>query len=76
MMALDHGFNVVIEKPMTFSLDEAKLLQQKVEETGLFLCLTHTYSGFPMIKQARQMIQENALGKIRKVWVEYPTGMA
>ena len=42
MMALEHGFNVVIEKPMTFTLDEAKQLQQKVEETGLMLCLTHT----------------------------------
>lgn len=74
MMALDHGFNVVIEKPMTFSLGEARLLQEKVEATGLMLCLTHTYSGYPMIKQARQMISENVFGKIRKVWVEYPQG--
>ena len=74
MMALEHGFNVVIDKPMTFSLEEAKLLQRKVEETGLLLCLTHTYSGYPMVKQARQMIQETAFGKIRKVWVEYPQG--
>ncbi len=74
MMALDHGFHVVIEKPITFTLDEAKQLQKKVEETGLVLCLTHTYSGYPMVKQARQMIQEGALGKIRKVWVEYPQG--
>lgn len=74
MMALDYGFNVVIEKPMTFSLEEAKLLQQKVEETGLILCLTHTYSGYPMVKQAKAMINEGKLGKIRKVWVEYPQG--
>ena len=74
MMALDHGFNVVIEKPMTFSLEEAKLLQQKVEETGLILCLTHTYSGYPMVKQAKAMVNEGKLGKIRKVWVEYPQG--
>ena len=47
MMALDHGFNVVIEKPMTFTLEEAKQLKKKVEETGLHLCLTHTYSGYP-----------------------------
>lgn len=53
MMALDHGFHVVIEKPMTFTLDEAKQLKKKVEETGLTLCLTHTYSGYPMVKQAR-----------------------
>jgi predicted dehydrogenase len=74
MMALDHGFHVVIEKPMTFTLDEAKQLQKKVNETGLQLCLTHTYSGYPMVKQARAMVQGNALGKIRKVIVEYPQG--
>ncbi len=74
MMALEHGFNVVIEKPITFTLDEAKQLQQKLEETGLLLCLTHTYSGYPMVKQAKQMVKEGVLGKIRKVWVEYPQG--
>lgn len=74
LMALDKGFHVVIDKPMTFTLDEAKQLQKKVEETGLLLCLTHTYSGYPMVKQAKQMIREGALGKIRKVWVEYPQG--
>jgi predicted dehydrogenase len=74
MMALDHGFNVVIEKPITFSLDEAKQLQKKVAETGLILCLTHTYAGYPMVKQAKAMIREGKLGKIRKVWVEYPQG--
>jgi len=72
--ALDHGFNVVIEKPITFTLDEAKQLKKKVEETGLILCLTHTYSGYPMVKQAKAMVREGAFGKIRKVWVEYPQG--
>ena len=74
MMALDYGFNVVIEKPITFSLEEAKVLKQKLDETGLILCLTHTYSGYPMVKQAKAMISEGKLGKIRKVWVEYPQG--
>jgi predicted dehydrogenase len=74
MMALENGFHVVIEKPITFTLDEAKQLKQKVEETGLTLCLTHTYSGYPMVKQARAMVVEGALGKIRKVMVEYPQG--
>jgi predicted dehydrogenase len=74
MMALDHGFHVVIEKPMTFTLDEAKQLQKKVDETGLLLCLTHTYSGYPMVKQARAMVQGGVFGKIRKVYVEYPQG--
>ncbi len=74
MMALEHGFHVVIEKPIAFTLDEAKQLHQKVQETGLILCLTHTYSGYPMVKQARAMVTGGALGKIRKVWVEYPQG--
>lgn len=74
MMALDHGFHVVIEKPMTFTIEEAKQLKQKVEETGLLLCLTHTYSGYPMVKQAKAMVADGALGKIRKIWVEYPQG--
>ena len=74
MMALDHGFHVVIEKPMTFTLDEAKQLQKKVAETGLILCLTHTYAGYPMVKQAKAMVAAGVLGKIRKVWVEYPQG--
>ena len=74
MKALEHGFNVVVEKPMTFTLDEAKQLQKKVEETGLSLCLTHTYSGYPMVKQAKEMFAQNMFGKIRKIWVEYPQG--
>ena len=67
MMALENGFHVVIEKPMTFTLEEAKLLKKKAEETGLILCLTHTYSGYPMVA-------DGVFGKIRKVWVEYPQG--
>lgn len=74
MMALDHGFHVVIEKPIAFTLEEARQLHQKVQETGLLLCLTHTYSGYPMVKQARAMVSAGVLGKIRKVWVEYPQG--
>jgi predicted dehydrogenase len=74
MMALDKGFHVVVEKPITFTLDEAKQLKAKVEQTGLTLLLTHTYTGYPMVKQARAMVKNGALGKIRKVWVEYPQG--
>lgn len=72
--ALERGFHVVIEKPMTFTLDEAQQLQKKVEETGLSLCLTHTYSGYPMVKQAREMFKEGMFGKVRKIMVEYPQG--
>lgn len=74
MMALDHGFHVVIDKPLSFDYEQAIALQKKVAETGLLLAVTHTYSGYPMIKQAKQMIAEGTFGKIRKVYVEYPQG--
>ena len=74
MMALDYGFAVVLEKPMTLTLAQAKNLQSKVHETGLRLCLTHTYAGYPMVKQAKAMVRENRFGAIRKIWVEYPQG--
>ncbi len=74
MMAMDHGFHVVIEKPIAFTLDEALQLKKKAAETGKILCLTHTYSGYPLVKQAKQMVKQGAFGKIRKVWVEYPQG--
>lgn len=74
MMALEKGFHVVIEKPISFSLEEAKKLKEKVDQTGLSLLLCHTYTGYPMIKQARSMIKKGLLGKVRKVYVEYPQG--
>jgi predicted dehydrogenase len=74
MMALDNGFNVVIEKPITFTLDEAKQLRSKLEETGLMLLLTHTYSGYPMVKEAKQIVKGGSLGKVRKIYVEYIQG--
>lgn len=74
MLALSNGFHVLIDKPVAFSLTEAKALQQKVKETGLQLCLTHTYSGYPMVKQAKQMVANGDFGKIRKICVGYPQG--
>jgi len=74
MLALEKGFHVVVEKPIAFTLDEAKQLKKKVEETKLILLLTHTYAGYPMVKQAKAMLKDGALGKIRKVYVEYPQG--
>ncbi len=74
MMALEKGFHVVIDKPITFSLDEALKLRDKLKETGLTLALTHTYTGYPAVKHARQIVSEGQLGKIRKVYVEYPQG--
>jgi predicted dehydrogenase len=74
MLALEKGFHVVIEKPITFTIDEARQLKKKVQETGLLLCLTHTYSGYPMVREARAMVRDGVFGKIRKVLVEYPQG--
>lgn len=73
-LALESGFHVVVEKPMTFSLEEAQALQNIVEQSGNLLCLTHTYSGYPMVKQARALVRKGTLGKIRKVVVQYPQG--
>lgn len=74
IMALERGFHVVLDKPMTFSLEEAKLLQKKVEKTGLILALTHVYSGYPAVKEAKARIAKGELGKLRKVYVEYTQG--
>jgi predicted dehydrogenase len=73
-MALENGFHVICDKPVCFSLAEAKKLKEIVEKTGLTFALTHNYTGYPMIKQARAMIKNGAIGKIRKVVVEYPQG--
>src|SRR5690606_13447770 len=73
-LAMEAGFDVVVEKPMTVSLEEAQALQEIVERTGRTLCLTHTYSGYPMVKQAKAMIKQGHAGKIRKIIVEYPQG--
>ncbi|MEN0056710.1 MAG: Gfo/Idh/MocA family oxidoreductase [Mucilaginibacter sp.] len=72
--ALENGFHVVLDKPMTFSLAEAKELEKVVQATGKLFCLTHTYTGYPMIKEAKQLIKSGKLGTIRKVYVEYPQG--
>ena len=74
MMALERGMHVVLDKPMTFSLEEAKLLKEKVEETGLVLALTHVYSGYPAVKEMKERISNGDIGKLRRVYVEYPQG--
>jgi len=74
MMALERGFHVVVDKPMTFSLQEAKILQKKVEETGLILALTHVYTGYPAVKEMKERIAKGEIGAIRRVFVEYCQG--
>ena len=73
-LALDKGFDVVLDKPMTFSLEEALKLQEKVEKTGLTLALTHTYTGYPAVKEMKSRIAAGQLGKLRLVDVEYLQG--
>ncbi len=73
-MALANGFHVLSDKPATFNLAEAKKLAELVKQTGLLYGLTHNYTGYPLVKEARDMIRAGKLGKIRKVVVEYPQG--
>jgi predicted dehydrogenase len=73
-LALEMGFHVVLDKPATFNAEEAKQLQSLVNNCGKYLCLTHTYTGYPMVKEARQQVLSGKFGAIRKVYVEYPQG--
>jgi predicted dehydrogenase len=71
---LEAGFNIVSDKPMTFDLAEALQLRDLVKKTGKVFALTHNYTGYPMVKEAREMVRKGDLGKIRKVVAEYPQG--
>ena len=73
-LALENGFHVVLDKPATFSLQEARALEKIIADTGKQFCLTHTYTGYPMVKEARQQVLSGKFGTIRKVYVEYPQG--
>ena len=73
-MALEYGFHVICDKPLAFNLKEAIALEKIVLKTGQLFALTHNYTGYPMVKQARQMIRRGELGALRKVVVEYPQG--
>jgi predicted dehydrogenase len=74
MWALERGFDVICDKPMTNTLEEAEALHKKVQETGLVFCLTHNYTGYPMVRQAKAMVADGQLGTIRLVQVEYVQG--
>ena len=73
-LAMENGFHVVLDKPATFTLAEAVELEKIVASTGKYFCLTHTYTGYPMVKEARQQMMSGKFGEIRKVYVEYPQG--
>ena len=73
-MALENGFHVIMDKPLTFNLAEAKALKKIVDKTQMVFALTHTYTGYPMVKEARNLVATGEIGKVRKVYVEYPQG--
>jgi predicted dehydrogenase len=73
-LALDSGFDVVVDKPMCVSLAEAQQMRDAVARSGRVLAVTYTYSGYPLVKQARAMIAAGRIGRVRKVYVEYPQG--
>jgi predicted dehydrogenase len=73
---LDAGFNVICDKPLAFSLAEARKLRDIVRKTGKVFALTHNYTGYPMVKEAREMVRTGKLGKILKIVAEYPQGYA
>jgi predicted dehydrogenase len=71
---LKSGFHVVCDKPMTLTLKEAKALRDTVRKTGKVFALTHNYTGYPMVKEARELVRSGKLGKILKIVAEYPQG--
>ena len=71
---LDNGFHVICEKPMTTTLEEAKILLEAQQKSGAVFALTHTYTGYPMVRQMREMIKAGALGKTQKVNARYYQG--
>ena len=73
---LEAGFNVICDKPMTRTLEEARALRDIVDETGKIFCLTHNYTGYPMVKEAKRMVKDGEIGRILKIVAEYPQGYA
>lgn len=71
---LENGFHVICEKPMTNTYEEAKILADLVAATGLHFALTHTYTGYPLVRQLREMVHSGAIGKVQKVDVQYYQG--
>ncbi len=73
-LALEHGFHVVMDKPITLTLAEAKSLKTIALKNNKIICLTHTYTGYPMVKEAKHFLKTGKLGTIRKIEINYPQG--
>jgi predicted dehydrogenase len=71
---VEAGFNVICDKPMTFDLAQAEELQKLVESTGVVFAVTHNYTGYPLVRQVREMIQSGELGEIQAVRSNYIQG--
>jgi len=71
---IEHGFHVICDKPMTTTLDDAETLCRLVDEHDAVFCLTHNYTGYPLVKQARTFVEDGTIGEVRKIVVEYPQG--
>lgn len=74
MAALERGFHVLCDKPATLTLEETYILRERIQSCGCLYGLTHTYLGYPLVKQMRSMVAGGQLGKIRKILVDYPQG--
>ena len=68
---MEQGIHVICDKPMTTQLDHADTLRELAERQGLLFMVTHTYSGYPLVRHARELVRSGALGELRVVQVEY-----
>ena len=73
-LALEKGFHVICDKPLTITVEEAEELEKLVAHSKLQFCVTHNYTGYPMVREAAHLVQSGQLGEIRKVYVEYLQG--
>lgn len=73
---IEAGFHVICDKPVTQTLDQAHALRDIINNSGNLFCLTHNYTGYPMVKEARRMVNDGDLGRILKIVAEYPQGYA
>lgn len=71
---LENGFNVICEKPMTTSYEEAKILENTLQKAGTIFAVTYTYTGYPMVRQMREMISNGVIGKVQKIDSQYYQG--
>ncbi len=72
--AVEAGFNVLCDKPMTFDLKQAEDLAEAVDRSGVVFAVTHNYTGYPLVRQAREMVQAGELGEVQAIRANYIQG--